>query len=93
MKAKGEPTPLDNIPVLNDDVEKWFYSAYRNMKNLTGFEHHLSITDFFHYFSIYPAPFPKYVIISIIKTIDIKINNYNSEKRKIANKVKNSNGN
>ena len=73
LRDQGEKTPLDIIPEVNDYIELWFFNCYKNLINLTGFEHHLSITDFYHYFLIYPIPFSKPTVISVIKKIESKV--------------------
>ena len=65
--------------MINDEIEKWYFNTYQNLRSLGGYEHHLSITDFKHYFDIYPIPFKKTSVISIIKKIDISINKYQKE--------------
>jgi len=90
MRKDGEESPLDYIPELNDEIEIWFFKNFQNLKNLTGFEHHLSITDFTNYFNIYPIPFSKITVISIIKKIERLVSDYNKkvEKAKSTNAIK-----
>lgn len=57
----------------------WFFKTYQNLKGMTGFEYHLSITDFKHYFDIYPVPFNKTTVISIIKKIDLLVAKYHKK--------------
>jgi len=57
----------------------WFFKTYQNLKGLSGFEYHLTITDFKHYFDIYPLPFKKTTVISIIKKIDSLIAKYHKQ--------------
>lgn len=49
------------------------------MKSLTGFEYHLTITDFKHYFEFYPVPLYELTVISIIKKIEILVEKYQKE--------------
>jgi len=79
------------MPRLNDEIEIWFFNTYRQMKILTGFEHHISITDFKHYFEIYPLAFDIFLVISLIKDIESKIKQYQKkldDLKKEANKNK-----
>jgi len=69
------------MPSLDQPVETWFLSLYYSLKSLTGFEHHLSITDFKHYFEIYPSAFSMIVVISVIKSIESKSSAYQEKKR------------
>jgi len=57
----------------------WFFKTYQNLKSLTGFEYHLTITDFKHYFELYPIPFKETTIISIIKKIDLLVTKYHEK--------------
>jgi len=57
----------------------WFFKAYQNLKGMTGFEYHLSITDFKHYFEIYPTPFSKITVISVIRKIDNLVAKYHKQ--------------
>lgn len=86
MQKQGEETPLDSIPQINDNTEMWFLNAYKNLKDLTGFEYHITISDFYHYFQIYPIPFQKTTVISVIKQIDRKIEEYQKKIHDAKNK-------
>ncbi|MCP3674536.1 MAG: hypothetical protein GY829_08730, partial [Gammaproteobacteria bacterium] len=87
LKKQGEETPLDHIPDLDNETEMWYFKCYKNLKSLTGFEYHLTITDFKHYFDIYPVPFCKTTVISVIKNIDKKIAHYHKEVEKAKKKI------
>lgn len=78
------------MPVLEDDVGRWFLNFYYQIKNLSGFEYHITIQDFHCYFDIYPVPFQKYIIISITKGIEKKVYKFNKklEEAKKTNNVK-----
>lgn len=72
------------MPTIEGEVERWFLKTYHNLKSLSGFEYQITITDFRSYFDTYPIPFQEYVVISVIKTIERKVDIYNKkvEKRK-----------
>lgn len=88
LRDQGEETPLDHIPELILEAEIWFYKCYQNLKSLSGFEYHLTITDFKHYFDIYPIPFTKTTVISIIKKIDKKVAKYHKDIEESKKEVK-----
>ncbi len=90
MKKNGEPTPLDNVPTLNDNVEVWFFKSYQKIKSLSSGERNINIIDFTYYFNIYPIPFSKIFIISIVKDIDRLVDQYNAkiEKAKSTDSMK-----
>ena len=68
------------MPRLDNEIESWFYHLYHSLKNLSGFEYQITITDFKHYFDIYPIAFPRYLVISIIKQIERKAQKYQKQK-------------
>jgi len=91
-REEGEVTPLDTAPTIENEIERWFFSFYQNIKSLSGFEYQITITDFRHYFDTYPIPFKEYLIISVIKSIETKVHKYQKEKteakKQAANKPK-----
>ena len=91
LEEEGEITPLTTRPMLTDQVDKWFYSAYINLKSLSGFEYQMTITDFNEYFKVYPIPFSKTTIISVIKAIEQKVSAFRDKKREAEQKAKSKN--
>ena len=74
--------------MLNDDVEHWFLNMYYNIKSLSAFEYQITAVDFNSYFDIYPIPFDKFAIISIIKGIEGKSQKYKNEQEDLKKQSK-----
>jgi len=75
------------MPSLDNEIEAWFFNMYHNIKSLSGFEYQITITDFKHYFDIYPSAFPLCLVISVIKKIERKVYLYNDEQKELKRKA------
>lgn len=80
LRNKGEETPLDIVPEL-DNLEKWFYDSYYRITSLTdSMSGNIDLKTFDLYFKYYPINCVTNAdFIDVISTLNSKIRKFNDD--------------